>query len=140
MKKILSLTALVLTLATLFLLVSCNTVEKSGSWEEAIYLKDTDLGKGSKTVEVEVKADDQSITFTIHTDKQTLGEALQEHKLIEGEEGAFGLYVKRVNGMLADSDIDGTYWGFYKNGEMMMTGVDGATITDGEHYELVKEK
>ena len=140
MKKILSLTALVLTLATLFLLVSCNTVEKSGSWEKAIYLKDTELGKGSKTVEVEVKADGQSITFTIHTDKQTLGEALQEHKLIEGEEGAFGLYVKRVNGILADYDVDGTYWGFYKNGEMMMTGVDGATIDDGEHYELVKEK
>ena len=27
----------------------------------------------------------------------------------------------------------------YKNGEMMMVGVDGAAIADGEHYELVKE-
>lgn len=140
MKKILSLTALILVLATVFLLVSCNTVDKTGSWEGAIYLKDTELGKGAKTVEVEVKADEQSVTFTIHTDKETLGDALKEHSLVEGEEGAFGLYVKRVNGILADYEEGGYYWGLYKNGEMMMTGVDGVTIADGEHYELVKEK
>ena len=29
---------------------------------------------------------------------------------------------------------------FTKNGEMMMTGVDGTAITDGEHYELVYTK
>ena len=29
---------------------------------------------------------------------------------------------------------------FYKDGEMMNTGVDGATIADGEHYELVYTK
>ena len=138
MKKIVSLTAVVLLLC--MLLISCNTVEKTGAWESATYLRDMEFGEGAKTVEVEVKAEDKSVTFTIHTDKETLGEALMEHELVKGEEGAFGLYVKFVNGIEADYDKDGTYWGFYKNGEMMMVGVDGAVISDGEHYELVKQK
>lgn len=108
-------------------------------WNGATYKEDKTFGEGAKTVEVEVKAENQSITFTIHTDKETLGAALLEHELISGEQGAFGLYVKFVNGIEADYDKDGTYWGFYKNGEMMMVGVDGAVIADGEHYELVKE-
>lgn len=137
MKRIVSLTLAVLLVCAL--LVSCNTVGKTGAWENATYRRDTELGKGAKTVEVEVKAEDQSITFTIHTDKETLGAALIEHDLIAGEEGAFGLYVKLVNGIEADYDKDGTYWGFYKSGEMMMVGVDGAVIADGDHYELVKE-
>lgn len=137
MKKILSLALSVVIVC--LLLVSCNTVEKTGAWENATYRRDMELGEGAKTVEVEVKAEDQSITFTIHTDKETLGAALLEHELISGEESAFGLYVKFVNGIEADYDKDGTYWAFYKNGEMMMVGVDGAVIADGEHYELVKQ-
>ena len=136
MKKALSL---VLVLVAILCLVSCNKVEKTGAWENATYRRDMEFGKGETTVQVEVKAEEQSVTFTINTDKKTLGEALIEHGLISGEEGQFGLYVKFVNGIEADYDKDGTYWGFYKNGEMMMVGVDGAQISDGEHYELVKE-
>ena len=122
-------------------LVSCfNTVDKVGAWESAIHRKDMELGEGSKTVMVEVKAEDSSITFTIHTDAKMLGDALSEHDLLEGEEGEFGLYVKKVNGILADYDIDKTYWGLYKNGEYLMTGVDTTEIADGEHNELVKTK
>ena len=137
MKRIVSLTLVVLMICAL--LVSCNKVEKTGAWENATYRRDTELGEGAKTVLVEVKAEDQSVTFTIHTDKETLGEALIEHNLIVGENGPFGLYVKFVNGIEADYDKDGTYWGLYKSGEMMLVGVDGAVIADGEHYELVKE-
>ena len=137
MKKIVSLTAVVLLVC--MLLISCNTLEKTGAWENATYRRDMEFGEGTKTVEVEVKAEDESVTFTIHTDKETLGEALLEHELIAGEESQFGLYVKFVNGIEADNDKDGTYWAFYKNGEMMMVGVDGVSISDGEHYELVKE-
>lgn len=138
MKKILSLTLVIVLVCVL--LASCNTVEKSGAWENATYRRDMEFGEGAKTVRVEVKAEDQSITFTIHTDKETLGAALLEHELIAGEEEAYGLYVKFVNGIEADYDKDQTYWGFYKNGEMMLVGVDGAVIADGEHYELIKQK
>ena len=138
MKKILSLTLVVAIIC--ILLASCNTVEKTGAWESATYRRDKTFGDGAKTVEVEVKAEDKSVTFTIHTDKETLGAALIEHDLIDGEEGAFGIYVKFVNGIEADFNKDQTYWALYKNGEYLMTGVDTTVISDGEHYELVKEK
>ena len=109
-------------------------------WKDAVYTADTELGSGEKTLEVQVVALDNSITFTIHSDKETVGEALTEHKLIEGERGSYGIYVKKVNGITADYDTDKTYWAFTKNGESMMTGVDGAEFKDGEHYELVYTK
>ena len=136
MKQTIKLTALLLTLMTLLCLISCNTVDATGLWENATYRKNTTLGSGSKTVEVEIKAGDSSITFTIRTDAKTLGEALLEHKLIEGTNG---LYTK-VNGMTADYNVDQSYWCFYKNGEMMMIGMDDTVIADGEHYELVYTK
>ena len=41
-------------------LVSCfNTVDKVGAWESAIHRKDMELGEGSKTVMVEVKAEEK---------------------------------------------------------------------------------
>lgn len=79
-------------------------------------------------------------SFEIHTDKETVGEALLELDLISGEEGEFGLYVKSVNGIVADYDIDGTYWAFYINGEYAMTGVDATAIEEGAAYMLKVEK
>jgi uncharacterized lipoprotein YehR (DUF1307 family) len=116
-----------------------NEVPAEGLWKDAIYRTDKTFGSGSKTVQVEVKVSEMSITFTIKTDKATLGEALMEHSLVDGEQGAYGLYVKKVNGITADYDIDRSYWGFYKNGQYMMTGIDATDISDGEHYELVRE-
>ena len=160
MKKILTLISLILIFATVLTLASCDillgkpvenpdtnssvnndgTIPREGLWENATYLASTELGDGAKTVKVRVVAGGQSITFTINTDAATLGDALLEHDLIAGEQGAYGLYVKTVNGILADYDVDQTYWAFYKDGEMMMAGVDGAEISDGEHYELIKQK
>ena len=134
------ITSLLLALVLLFSFVACADVEKTGVWENATYVKDTELGKGAKTLLVEVKAEEQSITFTIHTDKDTVGAALLEHELIAGEQSAYGLYVKTVNGILADYDDGGWWWSLTKNGEMLMTGVDGTTFADGEHYELTRTK
>ena len=137
MKKALPILALLLSLC---LLVSCAKEAEGNLWAEAAYTEDTTLGEGTTTVTVEVKVEDKSIDFTLKTDKTILGDALLEHKLIEGEEGQYGMYIKRVNGITADFDVDQSYWAFYKNGEMMMTGVDGTEIKDGEHYELVYTK
>lgn len=135
-------TALIcLLLVTVMLFAACNTnkVDAEGRWADAVYLNDTEFGEGSKTVKVTVKAGDDEVIFTIHTDKTYLGDALLEHGLIDGDKGEFGIYIKKVNGILADYDIDKTYWGFYKSGEMMMVGVSSAEIADGESYELVLE-
>ena len=139
MKK--TLNSILLLLALIICLSSCATpVDLGELWEGATYTEDTEFGEGETTVTVEVKAGEYSVSFTINTDKTILGEALIEHSLIEGEDGPYGLYVKKVNGILADYDIDGSYWGFYKDGEYMMTGVERTEIADGEHYELVYTK
>lgn len=121
-------------------LLACADVDKTGAWETATYDRDTELGKGAKTVTVKVIADEQELTFTLHTDKETLGDALLEHKLIDGEEGPYGLYVKAANGIVADYDVDQTYWQLSKDGVLAMTGVDATEIADGECYELTRTK
>ena len=136
-KKFLSaLLALALALTLLFSFVACNTVDAEGLWENATYRKDKTLGNGEKTISIEVKVGDESVTFTVKTDKETVGEALMEHKLIDGEDGAYGLYVKKVNGILADYDIDQSYWAFYVNGELSMSGVDTTNIDTSATYKL----
>ncbi len=117
-----------------------NTVNQTGVWENAKYLKDTTIGEGDKTLTVVVKAEDQSITFTVKTDKTTVGAALIEHTIIEGENSQFGLYIKKVNGILADYDVDRTYWAFYANGEYSATGVDTTEIVEGVTYSLERTK
>ena len=79
-------------------------------------------------------------SFTVSTDKKTVGEALLAEGLIEGEDGAYGLYVKKVNGITADYDINQTYWAFYINGEYAMSGVDQTNVQDGAIYAFKVEK
>lgn len=78
--------------------------------------------------------------FEIHTDQETVGDALLEHNLIAGEESEYGLYVKSVNGITADYDVDQTYWAFYVNGEYAQTGVDTTKINAGDSYSFKVEK
>ena len=114
--------------------------ELTGVWKNALYQEDVTLGEGAKTVQIEVTAEGHSITVTVKTDEEILGRALLSLGLNEGEEGPYGLYIKRVNGIKADYDEDQSYWAFYQNGEYMMTGVDSTEIKGGEHFELVKSK
>lgn len=87
-----------------------------------------------------VDKDGKETAFDIHTDKTMVGEALLELGLIAGEEGAYGLYVKQVNGITADYDVDQTYWAFYVNGEYGMAGVDVTEIEAGATYTFKVEK
>ena len=133
--------SLLLAVMMVVCMVSCGeTIDKEGLWENATYRKDMEFGKGAKTAVVEVKVADQVVTFTIHTDKETVGEALFEHDLISGDQGEFGLYIKAVNGITADYDIDQSYWAFYVNGEYAMSGVDMTTIDETAKYQLAYTK
>ena len=101
----------------------------------------TVLGQGATVFRFVVADKDGNETkFEIHTDKTKVGEALLEVELIEGEEGPYGFYVKTVNGITADYDVDQTYWAFYINGEMAMTGVDATDIEAGATYSFKVEK
>ncbi len=98
------------------------------------------MGEGSTIFPLSVvDAEGQETLFEIHTDKETVGEALQELGLIDGEDGEYGLYVKTVNGITADYDKDGKYWAFYINGEYAQAGVDSTNIVEGESYSLKVE-
>lgn len=101
----------------------------------------TVLGEGARQFSFSVTDNDGIVTnFEIHTDKTTVGEALEELTLIAGDEGPYGLYVKRVNGITLDYNKDGMYWAFYINGEMAMSGVDATEITEGTVYSFKAEK
>ena len=103
--------------------------------------KDKVLGEGqTKFMFTVVDKNGNETNFEIHTDKEIVGDALMEHELIAGDEGAYGLYVKKVNGITADFDVDGTYWAFYINGEYATTGVDVTDIKEGETYTFKVEK
>lgn len=99
------------------------------------------IGEGSKQLSLTVTDETGSeIKLEIHTDQSTVGAALSELGLIDGEEGEYGLYVKTVNGKTADYDTDGTYWAFYINDEYAQSGVDTVKITDGDRYCFKIEK
>ncbi len=99
------------------------------------------LGEGNTVFPFSVVDKDGSeTTFEIHTDKETVGEALLEVGLIAGDNSEYGLYVKTVNGITVDYDTDGMYWAFYVNGEYAMSGVDTTPITEGESYSFRVEK
>lgn len=98
------------------------------------------MGYGEHVFELTVTDHNGSESyFHIHTDKETVGEALMELGLLEGDEGPYGLYVKTVNGITADFDKDGKYWAFYIDGEYATSGVDTTKIEEGKSYELKVE-
>lgn len=100
----------------------------------------TSLGEGETRFGFSVTdADGNETRFEISTDKATVGEALIDLGLIEGEEGPYGLYVKTVNGITLDYETDGKYWAFYINGEYAMTGVDVTAVTEGAEYSFKAE-
>lgn len=138
MKKVIKL---ILCLVLGIFLVSCGASNvPTDIWENATYTENQDLGVGEKTIVVDVLAEEKTVEFTVHTDKETLGDALLEHQLIAGDKGAYGLYVKEVNGIYADYNKTKSYWGINKNGESLMTGVDAEKIADGDLYEFVYTK
>ena len=137
---------MMLIVATAFSTVGCNTKQDSNTQEVAAVEESSEskgnvLGEGQTMfLFTVVDKDGNETNFEIHTDKETVGEALLDLELIAGEEGEFGLYVKTVNGITADYDVDQTYWAFYMDGEYAMSGVDVTTIEEGKTYALKVEK
>ena len=114
-----------------------DKAENENLWDCAIYTEDKTFGIGERSFFAEVKAEDISVTFTINTDKENLEDALVEHKLIDGDKGPYGMYIKKVNGITADYDIDKSYWALSQNGTPLATGASGVEIKGGEHFEFI---
>ena len=131
--------AVATVLATALTFTACKK-DGEDNYESRVYYEDTTLGSGSKTVTVVISDTEKSVTFTIRTDKKTVGEALLEHSLIDGEDGSYGMYIKSANGTVADYDVDQSYWAFYIGEDYAMSGVDSTTIEEGVIYKLVYTK
>ena len=134
--KLLSLLLSVVLIVSMALIVSgCgnNAVQNSADESsESVITQSTE-----KNFEfIVIDAEGNETEFDITTDKKTVGEALADLELIEGEDSEYGLYVKTVNGITADYDTDGTYWAFYINDEYATTGVDSTDVEDGAVYSF----
>ena len=109
------------------------------TYEMAKVISYTEKGEGATSFYFTVRNVDNTVTkFIIHTNKTTVGAALLELGLIEGEDSEYGLMVKSVNGILADWETEKAYWAFYINGEYAQTGVDSTQIVADAVYEMVK--
>ena len=96
-----------------------------------------EIGKGTKTFTMTVTdAEQKEYELVIHTDKQTVGEALSEYELADISDG----FLTAILGMEASWEKDKAYWAFYINGEFAMTGVNDTDIEDGGKYALVYTK
>lgn len=133
MKKILSASALILALITIFSFVSCDMGESvpEGIWDDATYTSDTTLGEGEKTVTVEVAAADYSVTLTVKTDEENLGDALYKLGIINDPS-----FFDTCNGMLASWEKDQAYWCFKQDGKKLNYGVNDAKINGGESFSI----
>ena len=114
-----------------FTLVSCSNDDENGE-ESATPI--------TITLEV-VGPDGSSKKHTVNTDSsKNLRQALEGAGLISGDEGPYGMYVKVVDGITADYNVDRSYWTLSKGGEMLMSGVDTTPIADGDHFEFAYTK
>ncbi len=136
-KQVTSAIFAVLSLALLLCLVSCGAAKPADElWKDAIYTADTEIGEGDTSFPVEISVGEHKITLSVHTNEATVGAALQKLGIIDGDEGQFGLYIKKVNGITADYDVDQSYWSFFENSTLAPTGADLTEIKIGVTYRF----
>ncbi|MDR2572456.1 MAG: DUF4430 domain-containing protein [Oscillospiraceae bacterium] len=97
-----------------------------------------DIGEGATVFLFEMTDDEGNVSsWNVHTNDTSVGGALVEVGLIEGDVSDFGMMVSHVNGLRADFVEDGAWWAFYIDDEMAMVGVDSTDIEEGVTYAFV---
>jgi len=96
------------------------------------------IGDGSTIFRFEAFDGEGTVhVWNVHTNETTVGAALIDVGLIEGDESEFGMMVIYVNGIRADFNEDGAWWAFYIDDEMAMAGVDATDIEEGTVYKFI---
>ena len=133
--KILSLSVIFVLIAAMALcMVSCGGTKKEDEEENSKTPVEVTI---SVTVIDDKKSTD---TFEISTKSENLGDALLESGRVKGDNDKFGLYIKEVDGLRADFELDGAYWSVSKDGKMLVTGPSQTPIADGDKFELTYTK
>ena len=140
MKKLTRLIPLLL--AVLLLLTACGKDKDDSADNNGVPLpaegETLQLGEGSKEFAFKITfTDGKTASYSIKTDEETVGEALQALGLIDGEEGPYGLYVTTVGGETVKYEDGGHFWSFYINGEYANTGVDVTEAENGASYAFI---
>jgi hypothetical protein len=123
------------SVALIVMLSGCGGgTEPSGSPDTA-----ENIGQGGTVFRFEVTDDAGAVTaWNVHTDETTVGAALSETGLISGDMfDGFGLMVKKVGGLTADYDADGSWWEFFIDGEPSLEGVSSVGIDPEVTYAFV---
>jgi hypothetical protein len=135
MKKFLTI---LIAITMLMSFAGCQNIKTIDNTMPKTY---TEIGEGGKEFLFSViDKEGEKESFLVHTDKEIVGDALLEQNIIEGEDGPYGMYVKKVNGISADFDKDKVYWAFYIDGEYATSGVDKTKIEEGKQYAFRVEK
>lgn len=95
--------------------------------------------EGSKEVKITVVDDKgEETSYEIKTDAEYLKQAMEEADGLEysGEESDYGLMIDTINGVKADYDADGAYWGFYVNGEYCNYGIEEQVVNDQDEFTI----
>ena len=133
--------SMMLIVAMALCITGCGDKQETPNTQTGTEAEVQVLGEGNtQFIFTVVDGSGNETVFEIHTNKTIVGDALLELNLIVGEESQYGLYVKTVNGITADYDVDQTYWAFYINGEYAMSGVDTTEITVGDSYAMKVSK
>lgn len=88
---------------------------------------------GSKEVTIHVIDDQKNVTtYDVKTDAKYLQGAMEDADDLKfsGKDSDYGLMVDTVNGLRADYDLDGAYWGFMVNDEYCNYGINEQPINN----------
>lgn len=96
----------------------------------------TDSFDKSVTVTV-IHGDGSEKKFVIGTNEEYLRGALEQEKLVRGDDGEFGLFITSVDGEEADSGEEQWWCVCDGNGEIILFAVDSIVIHDGDTFQLV---
>lgn len=149
--KLLMLLCSVLIVATALTTIGCSsTTNETPEQSASVTVSETSsetasekksVGKGDTVFDfIVVDKEGNETAYEVHTDKDNVGAALLDAGLIAGDNSAYGLYVKTVNGITLDYDKDKMYWSFYINDAYAQTGVDITPIKSGETYTFKAAK
>ena len=141
MKKLI---ALMLAMLCLLAFAACGTQDQSAEppagTSAADYGDMQNVGEGAVQFTFRVTAESEKMQFQVHTDAETVGEALLDAELIAGTVSMGSLMVTTVCGTTLDYNKDGAYWAFYVNSEYAETGVSETKITPDTVYEFTYTK
>ncbi|MBW6411382.1 DUF4430 domain-containing protein [Clostridium weizhouense] len=124
------LTSVIVVLIAVLSLVGYKSFFKSLNKQE---------GNKQYTLIVRDYEDTYNKEYNFNTDKELLGEALDEKNIIESDNSGASRFVTTVDGIKADASKE-EWWNLKINGENSQTGIDNTYIKNKDKVEFVLTK